>query len=56
LAAVLELLLAGETSEGVARTCAYCLSVDAKLRETGELEKRIQMLEGLDNGRTTATA
>ncbi len=56
LAAVVELLLSGETSEGIARTCAYCLSVDAKLREVGELEKRIEMLEGLDNGRTTATA
>jgi hypothetical protein len=55
LAAVVELLLSGETSEGIARTCAYCLSIDAKLRETGELADRIERLEG-ESDAATATA
>jgi hypothetical protein len=56
LAAVLAGLLAGGITEGVARSVGYLLATDAKLREVGELAERIEILEGLNHGRTTATA
>lgn len=45
LAGAIEATVNGALDPGTARTVGYLLQVEAKIRESGELEKRIKLLE-----------